>query len=504
MLWFNTTDESFWTVPRSGGTPQEVQAPLPDNRWVDFLATSGDWFLTGRLIGQTYVNPSDPTTLMATPVGGGTTVPILKWPHWVGVLGDGTAMAVAGSGATHSVYHITPGPTEPIVTSVHPIEAVPASTYGLALSGSPTRHVRRLGLFPPAFADRSLGVAGDLVVGPRRTVGTPAVASFCNGPCGRVLAAGGWTAYVATVNGPPTEIVVADARGPVRRIPVTLGTPYLVDLTPSMLLYTDNGGAKILDIGTGVVAPVPPGPAFDLWGGLVWRPRHDVATSGVFHGMTVAGVLVTSVTTSVRCAVQSLQVVGRWLLYRCDGGANGVVDLRTDRIVAVPGEEAIELGDGFVVWAEYVWGANPSLNLNIIDLSAATPTSTLLTQIPPSSAGLTYGVRWAIDAYGGQTVAYVGADGHSCRSRYRCRLGAGTAARQRPTDVRRQRWTPEWTLNKPANWQLTISMLAAQLYSAAGVTGPPRSSRRRWAGVAGTSTWTLSSPRPTASARRSG
>ena len=135
VLWYDDTNPSFWTVPRSGGIPQQVLAPLPANGVVEFLATSGDWFLSGQVeFGSP--NPSNPTSLMATPFDGGPSVPVLTRPWHVATLGDGSAMAIAGVGLTHAIHHLAPqvgGP--PTATSVGTFSPVPANMLGVALSG---------------------------------------------------------------------------------------------------------------------------------------------------------------------------------------------------------------------------------------------------------------------------------------------------------------------------------------------------------------------------------
>jgi hypothetical protein len=451
LIWFDTWTHTFWRVARSGGAPQSIDAPLPDNGFVDYLSTAGDSLLTGRILNQSYFSPDDPTTLQATPMAGGNPVTVLSLPHWVSTLADGTAVALGGVGPTFALNRIQGGAT-PTITRIIGFNPLPATTKGLALAGRRLLTIDDSG-FNNLISGRPLGLAGPLVSGPRAPLGSPVAPSFCNASCGHALVAGGWTAYLPG----PGETNGVSVRDPFGRLQTFVkapgsGEPILMDLTPSLVRFYDSAH-RLIDLRTGQALSSPTMP-YGLWGSTIWSARSDVATSGVFEGFDTVTQTTTSRTTPARCAPEEVRVVGRWLYWRCEASTAGVFDLQTNRGMTVPAFVDTALGDGFLVWSEY-----PSRHLNMIDLTSPTPTQRTLATLPESNNSLPWrGVRWAADAYGGQVVAYVGAD----QSIHVLPVGVPASPLSLvgstvPPTVAAGGWRPTWTLSKPASWTLTIT-----------------------------------------------
>ena len=136
--------------------------------------------------------------------------------------------------------------------------------------------------------------------------------------------------------------------------------------------------------------------------------------------------------------------------------------MRTNRQTPVPFSLDTALGDGFVAWADS--------QLKVMDLRAPTPTTTVITTLGAEPGGPTVGVQWAVDAYGGQSVAYVGAD----QAVHVVPVAVAASELELlhadvPSTFGIDGWTPEWTLNKPATWRLTIyNRFGTALHSTGG------------------------------------
>ncbi|MFF7202551.1 FG-GAP-like repeat-containing protein [Streptomyces sp. NPDC008141] len=147
------------------------------------------------------------------------------------------------------------------------------------------------------------------------------------------------------------------------------------------------------------------------------------------------------------CTAEELQVVGRWLYWRCPGvDKAGVWDFGTRKNVAVPSQDGVRMGDGYLVWYE------PSeRRLELVDFhrGGGFPyvEQTLASDVPSAA--------WDVDRFGGH-VAFTDAEG-------RIRIRPVTVPRQSVTvtDLAPEAgfgpWRGDWRLSRPAaSWTVTI------------------------------------------------
>ncbi len=210
----------------------------------------------------------------------------------------------------------------------------------------------------------------------------------------------------------------------------------------------DGGHTRVGDFdggsGTEYIADGRPA---SVWGTAVWSRGEQPGTVKSYDMQTRTESA--DVNLGTGCTPDELQVVGRWLYWRCpDVAKAGVWDFKTRKNISVPSQDGVRLGDGYLVWHE------PSARrLELVDFhrGGGFPSAerTFASDVP--------GGAWDVDRFGGH-VAFTDADG-------KIRVRTVTVPRQ-PVTVTDQTtndwsdttpWGGDWRLSRPAaSWTLTV------------------------------------------------
>lgn len=182
-----------------------------------------------------------------------------------------------------------------------------------------------------------------------------------------------------------------------------------------------------------------------VWGTTVWVRGERPGTVKSFEIKTRTESADLDLGTA--CTAEELQVVGRWLYWRCPSVARaGVWDFATGRNIAVPSQDGVRMGDGFLVWHE---PAASRMELLDFHRGGGFPyvEKTFVSGVPAGP--------WDVDRFGGH-VAFTDTDG-------RIHLRSVTVPRQ-PVAVTDSSvdngwgpWEGDWRLSRPAaSWTLTV------------------------------------------------
>ncbi|MET7715506.1 VCBS repeat-containing protein [Streptomyces sp. NPDC005407] len=229
----------------------------------------------------------------------------------------------------------------------------------------------------------------------------------------------------------------------------------IVDVSGHLVLFLGRrpgGGSElhVVDIDSGKVLHKEDALDGALWGTTLWT---STAPGTVTAKDARTGAALTSFTVGTGCGtVYRLKAVGRWLYWKCSGGAAtetqaGVFDVQERRGVSLPvdtGQQA-RLGDGFVVT-----GGNAAAVVH--DIQRGTGVSQTLS---PASGSV------SVDPHTGQVAYSVhGGDIHiSRRATQVCPLAAlyGLVSPRAETDSTPLAWRGEWWLSKPAgSWSVVV------------------------------------------------
>ncbi|MFF4901933.1 FG-GAP-like repeat-containing protein [Streptomyces sp. NPDC001068] len=214
--------------------------------------------------------------------------------------------------------------------------------------------------------------------------------------------------------------------------------------------YNSAGVAetRILDLDSGRTVYTTTESVRAIWGTTLWLASGN---DGVYPVDLVTGKRGDDVWFGRGCLLNDFQAVGRWLMWNCVLGSEGlgVYDTVTGRNVRVAGSdwERAQLGDGFVATS----GAG---QLRVVDVRGGTAVA--------HTAGAFEGNAWDVDPYTG-VIAQLRSD-NSVRLTPSdvpvSALAQRDATVAASADVRggAAQWGPKWWLNKPAaSWRLTLA-----------------------------------------------
>ncbi|GLF95894.1 FG-GAP-like repeat-containing protein [Streptomyces yaizuensis] len=214
--------------------------------------------------------------------------------------------------------------------------------------------------------------------------------------------------------------------------------------------YTSTGAeTRIVDLDTGRTVYTTGRTVQAMWGTTAWlRDGND----GVVPVDLLTGKQGVPVWFGRGCLLNDFQAVGRWLLWNCVGGSEGVgvhdtVTGRNLTLVAGRDWEPAQLGDGFVTTSE-------AGRLKVIDVRGGKPVS--------RTVGTVEGYDWDVDPYTG-VIAQLRSDNTVRLISSGVPVSALTprdATVAASADVKggAAQWSPKWWLNKPAaSWKLVIS-----------------------------------------------
>ncbi|NUR04191.1 MAG: hypothetical protein HOY79_49105 [Streptomyces sp.] len=206
---------------------------------------------------------------------------------------------------------------------------------------------------------------------------------------------------------------------------------------------------RVVDLDTGRTVYTTTRSVRAIWGTTAWVASGNDAVAPVD---LLTGQEGASVWFGRGCLLNDFQAVGRWLLWNCVMGSQGlgVYDTVTRRnLTLVSGSDwqQAQLGDGFVATAE-------AGQLKVIDVRSGSPVS--------HTAGKFEGNAWDVDPYTG-VIAQLRSD-HAIRLTSSdvpvSPLVQRDAAVPASVDVKggTAQWGPKWWLNKPAaSWNLVIA-----------------------------------------------
>ncbi|GAA2502916.1 FG-GAP-like repeat-containing protein [Streptomyces longisporus] len=235
----------------------------------------------------------------------------------------------------------------------------------------------------------------------------------------------------------------------------------------------DNSGVaetRVVDLDTGRTVYTTTRSVRAIWGTTAWVASGNDAVVPVD---LLTGQEGASVWFGSGCLLNGFQAVGRWLLWNCVMGSEGlgVYDTVTRRnLTLVSGSDwqQAQLGDGFVATAE-------AGQLKVIDVRSGSPVS--------HTAGKFEGNAWDVDPYTG-VIAQLRDDNSVRLTSSEVPVSALTlrdATVAASADVKggAAQWSPKWWLNKPAaSWNLVIANRAGTAVrtlsggSARGVVSP--------------------------------
>ncbi|MET7620365.1 FlgD immunoglobulin-like domain containing protein [Streptomyces sp. NPDC005408] len=182
-----------------------------------------------------------------------------------------------------------------------------------------------------------------------------------------------------------------------------------------------------------------------VWGTTVWARGERPGTVRSFELKTRTESA--DIDLGMGCTADELQVVGRWLYWRCAGVTKaGVWDFRTRKNIAVPSQDGVRLGDGFLVWHEPL-----ARRMELVDFHKGGG----FPYVEQTFASDVSAGAWDVDRFGGH-VAFTDTEG-------RIHIRPVTVPRQPVvvTDLAPEAgfgpWQGDWRLSRPAaSWTVTI------------------------------------------------
>jgi hypothetical protein len=192
--------------------------------------------------------------------------------------------------------------------------------------------------------------------------------------------------------------------------------------------------------GSGGAEHTTDGRPASVWGTALWSRGEQPGTVKSYDMRTRTRSA--DLNLGAGCTLEELQVVGRWLYWRCpDAGKAGVWDFTTRKNIPVPSRDGVRMGDGFLIWHE------PSVHrLELADFHRGGG----FPHVRRTFAADVRGGAWDVDRFGGH-VAFTDPDG-------RIRVRPVTVPRQ-PVTVTDQTtndwsdtepWGGDWRLSRPA------------------------------------------------------
>ncbi|MDH6702803.1 FG-GAP-like repeat-containing protein [Streptomyces sp. MAA16] len=210
---------------------------------------------------------------------------------------------------------------------------------------------------------------------------------------------------------------------------------------------TGKAETRVVDLDSGRTVLTTTERVRAIWGTTLWVMSGN---DGVVPVDLLTGQRGESVWFGRGCLLNDFQAVGRWLLWNCVLGSEGmgVHDTVTGRDVTIAGSdwEQARLGDGFVATVD-------AGRLKVIDVRGGTPVA--------HTAGSFEWGEWDVDPYTG-VIAQRRSD-HSVRLTP-SEVPVSALAQQDTTvaaaaDIKggAAPWSPKWWLNKPAaSWKLVL------------------------------------------------
>lgn len=215
--------------------------------------------------------------------------------------------------------------------------------------------------------------------------------------------------------------------------------------------YDSSGAAetRIVDLDTGRTVHTTTDTVRAIWGTTLWVMSGNDTVVPVD---LLTGQRGSPVWFGRGCLLNDFQAVGRWLLWNCVMGSEGLgvydtVSQRNQTLVSGSGWEQAQLGDGFVATSE-------SGRLKVIDVRGGTPVA--------HTAGAFEGNAWDVDPYTG-VIAQVRSDNTIRLTPSEVPVSAlvqrdATVAASADVKAGAAPWRPKWWLNKPAaSWKLVIT-----------------------------------------------
>ncbi|MGY6019078.1 FG-GAP-like repeat-containing protein [Streptomyces spinosirectus] len=205
---------------------------------------------------------------------------------------------------------------------------------------------------------------------------------------------------------------------------------------------------RIVDLDTGLTVYTTTDTVRAIWGTTLWVMSGNDTVVPVD---LLTGKQGEQVWFGRGCLLNDFQAVGRWLLWNCVMGSEGlgIYDTATKRnltLVSGSGWEQAQLGDGFVATVQ-------SGQLKVIDVRTGTAVS--------HTAGSFEGNAWDVDPYTG-VIAQLRSDNTVRLTSSDVPVSAlvqrdATVAASADVKGGAAQWGPKWWLNKPAaSWSLVI------------------------------------------------
>ncbi|MFI8965988.1 hypothetical protein ACIGO8_28195, partial [Streptomyces sp. NPDC053493] len=457
VVYYPGNGKPLISVPRDNPTTTPVEtalaAPVGNEGPGLFFTVTGDTVLYQRNLLHPENGYLAGHTLRAIPVGGGTTVELLKYAQQgsFATAPDGSVLVPGGTGAPDWALHrISVGADgTPQVTRVRAIPQMPRKITHLALGGDRLHYLSptgRDGMVQLAEVD----TAGGTATAPKTRFtfavhtpsglasladGDPAVA-WMNNVMRPVTTSSYWP-----VDGVPQGATLVDGAG--RYVVATSGdTTYVADLEN----YNVGGTGALLALQNTAAA---------VWDTKLWK--NSAATGNLVNSYDLK-TKTTSAAIDLKsgCRPTELQAAaGRWLYWACGADKAGVYDHTLKKSVPVPAGEAL-LGDGFVVRHE-------GDKLKLTD--AATGQTSDFADLPASADGSGRRTTWTVDKFGGG-VAFLDTaqDVHVKRVELArqplTRLDASVPdlSFQDLEGVEPEAtWSPVWRYSRPVSWELRVA-----------------------------------------------